>query len=94
MTYSGMELTCPSIGLNTQYRTNPEWTKNVMNWVDCSKLCRDRAGCQYWTWHKSGSDVFKCVTMTGLDDNGYINEDKTTVSGDRNCKYLLHFYVL
>ena len=88
-----MELTCPSIGVNTQNRTDPEWTKNVMNWVDCSKLCRERAVCQYWTWHKesAGNLAFKCVTMTGY---GYKNMDKNTVSGDRNCKYLLHFYVL
>ena len=75
---------CP-IAVNTQYRVNAKWTENVMNWEDCSKLCRERDGCQYWTWHKkgSGSWEFKCVTMTDANSK---TDDSNTISGYRNCR--------
>ena len=50
---------------------------NVYRWEDCSRLCRQRLGCRYWTWYAS-----LCVTMT--DAKKKIRRPNY-ISGDRNC---------
>ena len=86
--YSGVDLPCPSINLNTQSQENEELTKNVASWSACSELCRQKEGCKAWTWaHKdAGQWALNCVTMTGY---GYTNFDTNVVSGGRDCEKII-----
>ena len=44
-------MSCPDHNHNTQDREGEEWRLGVGSWAECSALCRERAGCRYWTWH-------------------------------------------
>ena len=84
---SGFKYSCPDEYYNTHGpgdRVNPEWTKNVQSWQDCSALCLKRRDCNYWTWHHgdSGEWAHKCVTMTDAAGKGY---EPNVVSGERSC---------
>ena len=82
--FSGGELPCPRINVNTQSRKNAENTQNVASWGACSELCRQRQGCTAWSWHtkNAGQWAFYCATMTGY---GYTAHDTNVVSGGRDC---------
>ena len=82
--YSGGELPCPSVNVNTESRENDEVTQNVESWDACSELCRQREDCRHWTWHHENSGIWalKCVTMTGY---GYTAPNTVVVSGERDC---------
>ena len=51
MVFVGLPLSCPDHNHNTQDREGEEWRLGVGSWAECSALCRERAGCRYWTWH-------------------------------------------
>ena len=91
--FSGGELPCPRINVNTQSRKNAENTQNVASWGACSELCRQRQGCTAWTWHHANSGIwaFKCVTITGY---GYTIHDTNVVSGGRTCEAGTFFRML
>ena len=83
--YSGGELPCPGVNVNTLSRENAEVTRNVASWGACSNLCRQRQGCTAWSWHheNAGQWALQCVTMTGY---GYTAHDTNVVSGGRDCE--------
>ena len=82
--YSGGELPCPSVNVQTESRENEAWTEDVFSWTACSELCRQRQGCTAWTWHheNAGFWALKCVTMTGY---GYTTPSTAVVSGGHDC---------
>ena len=77
-------MTCPSINVNTYDRQDEKTTNGTKDWVTCSKLCREREGCRFWTWyHKDDpTNALKCVTMTkgSTSFNSYF-----AVTGDHKC---------
>ena len=84
--YSGGELPCPGVNVNTQSRENAEVTLNVASWGACSELCRQRQGCTAWSWHHENAEnatPFMCITMTGYGNTAH---DTNVVSGGRDCQ--------
>ena len=81
---TGGELSCPSDNVNTQSRENAEKTFDVTSWKSCSNVCRQKPGCQHWTWNKdpTASAYQQCTTMSGY---GNTDANDRTVSGDRDC---------
>ena len=67
------------------YGYGSEKTAGVYRWEDCSRLCRQRVGCLYWTWRDrtSGTRALQCVTMTNVHFKNH--HDPAAISGDRHC---------
>ena len=77
-----MFLQCPEKKTDAvPYAIDPENTKNVLSWQDCSYLCQKRIGCKYWTWKKSENI---CVTMTDAT-NSTMTKWNTKMSGSSQC---------
>ena len=77
-------MACPSINVNTVYRENEKSISGTKDWETCSKLCREREDCRFWTWyHKDDpTNALKCVTMTGKGGTSY---SYFTATGDHKC---------
>ena len=61
---TGLFKQCPERNATAvPYAIDPEDTRNVESWQDCSNLCQKRIGCKYWTFHQDGGNPNLCVTM-------------------------------
>ena len=70
------------------YGYGSEKTVGVYRWEDCSRRCRQRVGCLYWTWHDrtSGAWALQCQTFTDERPSKFHN-DPAAISGYRNCGF-------
>ena len=70
------------------YGYGSEKTAGVYRWEDCSRLCRQRVGCLYWTWRDrtSGTRALQCQTFTDERPSKFHN-DPGAISGYRNCGF-------
>ena len=67
-----------------QDREGLKQNATVHRWEDCSRLCRQRVGCRYWTWYNrySGDSALNCVTMI---DANVETKYPGAISGERYC---------
>ena len=67
-----------------------EETAGVYRWEDCSRLCRQRVGCRYWTWRgkhfRIGLEALLCQTFTE-EILFKFHDDPGAISGYRNCGF-------
>ena len=79
-----VQLGCPEESSSMQDKEGLKQNATVHRWEDCSRLCRQRVGCRYWTWYDgtSGHWASRCVTMTSANRKV---KDPGAMSGDRNC---------
>merc|ERR1719186_1936950 len=78
------ELPCPSDNINLQSRRDADILKSIGSAEECSKKCREKTTCNFWTWHRQKAGVwdFDCILMSGY---GYTNSDNNVISGERSC---------
>ena len=63
-----------------------EKTASVYRWEDCSRLCRQRQGCRYWTWRDRTSGIRALQCKTFSDERPYkFHNDPGAISGERRC---------
>ena len=79
-----VQLGCPEESSSMQDKEGLKQIATVYRWKDCSRLCRQRVGCRYWTWYDgtSGHWALRCVTMTSANRKV---KDPGAMSGDKNC---------
>ena len=82
--FLGGEMPCPSIKVNTVYRKDEKSTNGTKDWETCSKLCKKREGCRFWTWYHENdpNNALQCVTMT---EGVASDTSHFAVSGDYKC---------
>ena len=72
------------------YGYGSEKTAGVYRWEDCSRLCRQRVGCRYWTWRgkhfRIGLEALLCQTFTE-EILFKFHDDPGAISGYRNCGF-------
>ena len=80
----GIYLHCPNLKTQLYGHVGEKKTENVRSWQACSRLCGQRTGCRYWTWHHTGQyhKANTCLTMTNVSSKGGNNN---AVSGSKSC---------
>ena len=70
------------------YGYGSEKTAGVYRWEDCSRRCRQRVGCLYWTWHDRTS-VTRALLCETFTDKRLLkfHDDPGAISGYRNCGF-------
>ena len=67
-------------------------TAGVYRWEDCSRLCRQRVGCLYWTWCDRNSVTRALLCETFTDKRLFkFHDDPGAISGYRNCGFQSSF---
>ena len=80
------QLQCPEklLSLGSRKESDVERARNVYRWEDCSRLCRQKVGCRYWTWYNRYSGDLALICETMIDAN-VVTKYPGAISGERNC---------